>query len=99
MASSSSGGRSGARNSRCILELAEWAEHVLSLAGERFERRLAQEVSGLELRLKEEMHQGFAALRQEISETRAEWLKWSFLFWIGQLGATAALLAFVLRAR
>jgi len=77
----------------------EWSEHVLILAGERFERRLAQEVAGLEIRLRQEMQDGFTALRRELSELRAETLKWSFVFWIGQLAAIAGLLSFMLRAR
>ena len=74
-------------------------EHVLSIAAERFERRLAQEIAGLEMGLRKEMHEGFAAIRQEMSNQRAELLKWSFAFWIGQLAAMCGLLAFMLRAR
>ena len=81
------------------MQLEEISEHVLSLAGERFERRLAQEVAGLEIRLRQEMHDGFTALRRELSELRAETLKWSFVFWIGQLAAIAGLLSFMLRTR
>jgi len=81
------------------MQLEEWSEHVLSLAGERFERHLAQEVAGLEIRLRQEMQDGFTALRRELSELRAETLKWSFVFWIGQLAAIAGLLSFMLRAR
>ena len=81
------------------MQLEEWSEHVLSLAGERFERRLAQELAGLEIRLRQEMQDGFTALRKELSELRAETLKWSFVFWIGQLAAIAGLLSFMLRVR
>ena len=76
-----------------------WAEHVLSIAAERFERRLTQEISGLRVDLTHEMHDGFAAVTKEMAELRAELLKWSFAFWIGQFAATIALLAFMLRAR
>jgi hypothetical protein len=75
--------------------MGEGEEHVLSIAAERFERRLTQEVSGLRV----EMHDGFAAIRQEMSNQRADLLKWSFAFWIGQLAAMCGLLAFMLRAR
>lgn len=64
------------------------------LTSERFERRLAEEVSGLRL----EMHQGFAAIRQEIATSHVTWLRWSFLFWIGQVAAIAGLLAVMLPA-
>jgi len=64
------------------------------IATDRFERRLTEEMSALRL----EMHQGFAALRQENATTRVELLKWSFLFWAGQLAAIAGLLAYMLPA-
>jgi len=35
-------------------------------------------------------------LRGQIAEQRAELLKWSFIFWAGQVAAMAALLAFML---
>jgi hypothetical protein len=77
------------------MDLDAWSEHLLSIAAERFERRLAEEVSGLHV----EMHAGFTAIRQELSDQRVELLKWSFAFWIGQLAAMTALLAFMLRHR
>jgi hypothetical protein len=36
-------------------------------------------------------------VRQELSTTRVDMLRWSFVFWIGQVAAIAALLAFMLR--
>jgi len=99
---------------------------VLSLAVERFERRLVEETS----KLRVEMAQGFSGLRQEMSSLegrlrqemgglegrlrqemgglegrlhkeiggqRVESLRWSFLFWVGQVAAMAALLGFMLR--
>ena len=41
-----------------------------------------------------EMHQGFATLRQEMAGMRVEWLKWSFLFWIGHVGITLGVVAY-----
>jgi len=66
---------------------------VLSLSAERFERRLTQEIGGS----RAEIHSGFTGLRQDLSNQRAELLKWSFLFWIGQIASIAGLLAFVRR--
>jgi len=77
------------------MDLDAWSEHVLSIAAERFERRLTAEISGLRV----EMHAGFTAIRKELSDQRVELLKWSFAFWIGQLAAMTALLAFMQRAR
>ena len=91
-------------------------ERLLSLATERFERRLAEEISGFRVDvaqefakvrveihagdagLRVEMHEGFASLRREMGGMRVELLKWSFLFWVGQVAAMAGLLAFMLRA-
>ncbi len=87
--------------SDAALELAEyfdrerddWSDDVLSVAADRFECRLATEMSGL----RSEMAAGFTAIRQELSTTRVEMLKWSFIFWIGQVAAIAGLLTLLLR--
>ena len=62
-----------------------WSEDVLLTASERFDNRLAREMGALRL----EMQRGFSDLRVEV-------LRWSFLFWIGQVAAVAGLLAFML---
>ena len=74
-----------------------WSEHVLSLAEERYERRLTQEVSALRVELIREFYNGLAGIRRELSHVRVELFKRSFLFWVGQVAATAGLLAFMLR--
>ena len=74
----------------------EWSEHVLSVAADRFERRLVEEVSGFREEIREGLHDGLTSVRQEIATTRVEMLKWSFLFWIGQVAAMAGLLAYML---
>jgi hypothetical protein len=78
-------------------ERKDWSERVLSVAADRFERRLTEEVAGLRVELRQALHDGLASVRQEIATTRVEGLKWSFVFWIGQVAATAGLLAFMLR--
>jgi len=60
----------------------DWSDNVLSVAGDRFGRTLAEETG---------------RLRVEIANLRADLLKWSFLFWVGQVAAMAGLLAFMLR--
>jgi len=64
----------------------EWSERVLSIAVERFERRLAEELASLRVAVVREMHEG-----------RVDVLKWGFLFWVGQVAAFAAVLAFMFR--
>ena len=74
---------------------------MLSGEAERLERRLTEEISGLRAEmyrelhsLRLELHDGLAAVRHEMAAMRADILKWSFLFWIGQVGTIAALLSF-----
>jgi hypothetical protein len=67
-------------------EHAAWSERVLSVAAERYERRLAEEIAGLRV-----------ALVREIHESRVDVLKWAFLFWVSQFAAFAGLLAFMFR--
>ena len=62
-----------------------WSESVLQTASERFDNRLALEMGALRL----EMRKGFSDLRFEV-------LRWSFLFWIGQVAAVAGLPAFMM---
>ena len=89
-------------------ECQDWSQQVLSVAADRFERRLTEECSALRLEfrqalhdglsaVRQEMHDGLMAVRQEIADGRVEWLRWSFVFWIGQVAAIAALLSFMLR--
>ena len=66
---------------------------MLTLAAERFERRLSEQMSALRV----ELAQAIAGVRQEIATGRVEYIRWSFLFWVGQVAAVAALLAVMLR--
>jgi hypothetical protein len=70
-------------------ERKDWSGQVLSVAADRFERRLIEAISSL----RAEFHDGLNGVRQELATTRVETLKWSFLFWIGQVAAMAGLLA------
>jgi hypothetical protein len=85
-----------------------WKDDVLVITGERFERRLGEEIGALRV----DMAKEFAAvrvetarefatirveLRSELAATRVSLLKWSFLFWIGQFAAVSGMMAFLLR--
>jgi hypothetical protein len=67
---------------------------VLITATDRLERRLAHEV-GL---LRQDFQRSLQDIRTDIASARVEMLRWSFAFWIGQVAAVGALLAFMLRA-
>lgn len=75
-------------------------EDAIDRASERFERRLAEELS----KFRVEMAHEFSALRKEIGEGHKEFhatlaashtslLRWSLIFWTGQFVALAALLS------
>jgi hypothetical protein len=74
-------------------ERKDWSDQVLTAAADKFERRLSEELSVLRV----ELHDGLLSVRQELATTRVEMLKWSFLFWLGQVAAMAGLLGFMLR--
>ena len=66
---------------------------MLTVATERFERRLIDEAA----KLRVEMAHLASELRQEMATDRFELLKWMFVFWIGQLAAVSAIVSFLLR--
>ena len=70
---------------------------MLSVTADRFERRLTEEISGLRLEFREALRDGLSLVRQELATTRVEMLKWSFLFWVGQVAAMAGLLALMFK--
>ena len=59
---------------------------------------LQGEIAGLRTEMKVEISEGFASIRQELATSRVELLKWSFLFWVGQVFAIVALVGAMLRA-
>jgi hypothetical protein len=97
----------GGEGSRALTDYMEaygddWKADVRDDCTRRLDVRLATLVT------REEFARGLAdvrlelsALRQdvtrELSSQRVEWLRWSFLFWIGQVAATAALIGLALR--
>lgn len=71
----------------------EWTEHVLAIASNRFERRLAEELGDFRVDIAKE----FAEVRREMSNMRVELLRWSFVFWLGQITVIGAMLTYMLR--
>ncbi|MBF0555910.1 MAG: hypothetical protein HQK96_15405 [Nitrospirae bacterium] len=64
---------------------------AIAIAEERFERRLVEESSKLRL----EIEKVRSELSSEISNSKAEIIKWMFLFWIGQTAAIFAIIKFL----
>jgi len=82
---------------------------VLNIALERFDRRLTTEITALRIdvardisAMRVDVARDLSTLRgdvaRDLSGVRSELLKWSFLFWIGQVATMAGLLAFMLRS-
>ena len=44
------------------------------------------------LATKEDLHKEIGDVRKEISESKADMIKWMFIFWIGQVGAILGIL-------
>lgn len=61
----------------------EWRDDVVTIVEQRFARQLTNEISDLRV-----------DVTKELAAMRVENLRWSFLFWISQLGAMAGLLAY-----
>jgi hypothetical protein len=75
----------------------EWSDDVLTTAVDRFERGLAIEISALRVDMSRELAHLRVDVARDVSALRVELLKWSFLFWVGQVATMAGLLAFMLR--
>jgi hypothetical protein len=61
----------------------DWRSDVLAAVEGRFEQRLTSEIASLRIEV-----------TRELAAMRVENLRWSFVFWISQLGAMAGLLAY-----
>ena len=65
------------------------------MAGLRVE--MAQTHGALRVELVREMQIGFGAIRQEMANNRVEFLRWAFVFWVGQFFAVAGLVGVLMR--
>lgn len=75
--------------------LREHIEFALEKSGERFERRLVEEVSKVRI----DMADLGRDLSDQIASSRFELVKWNFAFWVGQLIAIIGILGVMLRGR
>ena len=79
----------------------EWEEDVNALRGEiqASEARLRMDMTKLECGLRCDMSRMESGLRADMSKLETTLLKWSFLFWIGQVIAMSGVMSVLLRAR
>ena len=59
---------------------------------------LRQDMTTMDAGIRVALTEGLSKIRVEMTDMRVEVLRWSFLFWLGQVAATATLLALMLRA-
>lgn len=71
----------------------ELQQAVTELRGE-----LHQGLSGLRAEFLRELTRVETTLRREVQESRADLLKWSFAFWVGNLAAMAGIIFAMFRA-
>ena len=78
---------------------------MLTTATDRFDRRLIevesnirQDMMRMETAFRVALAEGLSKIRTEMSEMQVNVIRWSFVFWVGQFAATAALLGFMLRS-
>jgi hypothetical protein len=84
--------RLGDSGSAALLDvLAENRDEVMMLLADRFERRLGEECGTLREEIRALRVEFRSDLKVEVANVRADLLKWSFLFWVGQIAAVAGL--------
>jgi hypothetical protein len=75
---------------------------VSALTAEHLEQRLTHMESALLERLEQRLGHLESLLierfERRLADTRVDLLKWSFLFWVGQVAAIGGMLAFALRS-
>jgi hypothetical protein len=82
---------------------------TITLAVERFEARLTAVCAQLKSELREEivngdasirvaLVEGLSSIRKEMGDLRVDVLRWSFLFWLGQIAAMGMMFGMLARA-
>ena len=75
-----------------------WRADVVNAITERLDYRLNECASRTDMiATREDMINGFARVAKQMAEMKVEILRWSFLFWIGQVATIAALLSYMLK--
>jgi hypothetical protein len=88
-------GRLGHEATGGLLELlererGEATDQMVTLATERFERRLATEMAAVRVELGQSREQ----ITRELATVRVEIIRWCFLFWVGQLAVMTGMFGY-----
>jgi hypothetical protein len=68
-----------------------WRVDVVNAISERLDYRMN------ECAKRDDMTNGFAAVAKQMADVKVEILRWSFVFWIGQVATIAVLLSYMLK--
>ena len=68
-----------------------WRVDVVNAVSENLDYRFNESAK------RDDMVLGFARVVQQMADMKVEILRWSFLFWVGQVATIAALLAYMLK--
>lgn len=72
--------------------ITEQKNAIIAFVEEKFVRRLAEVIGKLETRLLDRMSEIDRRLTGSIAETKAELIKWMFIFWVGQVAVMLGIL-------
>jgi hypothetical protein len=70
---------------------AAWRDDVVNAITERLDYRFK------ECAKREQMLEAFSRVGQQIADTKVEILRWSLVFWIGEVATIAVLLSYLLK--
>ena len=68
-----------------------WRVDVVNAVNERLDYRMN------ECAQRDDVTSGFAAVAKRMADVKVELLRWSFVFWIGQVATIAVLLSYMLK--
>jgi bifunctional DNA-binding transcriptional regulator/antitoxin component of YhaV-PrlF toxin-antitoxin module len=84
-----------AKLERHITEEVGKLDHRITEEVGKLDHRITEEVGKLDRRITEEvakLNERMATLDVKLSETKADLLRWMFIFWVGQVGALLGIL-------
>ncbi|MBA7669722.1 hypothetical protein ES703_77855 [subsurface metagenome] len=78
----------------------EARKESITIVEERFERRLAEETGKVRTELRNEIGKNrveIEKIRVEVAASKADTLRWMFIFWIGQIGVLSGIIFAMLK--
>jgi hypothetical protein len=67
-------------------------QSVIDIAEQRFETKLTKETSSLRSDFETKLAKEISSVREDVQKTRADLIRWMFIFWVGQIGVIIGIL-------